>query len=183
MGVTFTAVPSNFNEALDDSRTPQEVAIELGDGKANDVAEQYPNALVIGSDTIVCINGKQLGKPEDTEHAIAMLESLAGKTHQVITSLVLVCKNENLYLSDVATTNVTFKPLDKALIKAYAETGDPLDKAGAYGIQSGADVLIESIEGYYDTVMGLPTAVLAKLLAQCEIAAKPANLESPVKVI
>lgn len=180
MGVDFEVIPSNFTEKLDDSRQPQEVAVELALGKARAVAEQFPDALVIGSDLIVYINGKQLEKPVDIKDAKNMLIHLAGKTNQVITSIVVICKSKNIELKDYDTTDVLFKPLDLTAIEAYVATGDPMDKAGAYGIQSGAAPLIESIRGNYDTIVGLPTIILARMLAECGVVSKPVSLTPSV---
>jgi len=181
MGLEFEAIPSNFDEKLDDSRAPEIVAIELATGKASQVAEQYPDCIVIGSDTIVTINGNQLEKPHDKAEAYNMLERLSGTHNEVTTAIAVICKTEKLLLTDVDTTRVFFNPYNEEVIRTYVESGDTVDKAGAYGIQSGAAPLINHIEGYYDTVVGLPTHQLAELLAQFGIKAKPATLTSPVK--
>ena len=180
MVVTFEVVPSHFHEHLDDSRLPDEVAVELAIGKANEVAEQYPDAIVVGSDTIVTIAGKQLEKPRTKTEAIKMLRALSGTYNDVTTSVVLICKNQNIQLAGVDTTRVYFKPYNQVAVKKYVETGDPMDKAGAYGIQSGAAPLISHIAGHYDTVIGLPTYVLTMLLSQVGVAAKPAEPEAIV---
>ncbi len=183
MGLEFDVVPSNFEESLDDSRSPQDVAIELAVGKASAVAEQYPDCIVIGSDTIVTIDGKQLEKPRDKTDAFQMLERLSGTHNEVTSSLAVLCKADDVLLTAAPTTTVYFKPYDKQLVNAYVETGDPLDKAGGYGLQSGAAPLIDHIEGEYDTVIGLPTHTLAALLAQLGIQAKPVELPCPVRMI
>ena len=183
MGLDFEAIPSNFEENLDDSRSPEIVAIELAVGKASQVAEQYPSCVVIGSDTIVTIDGSQLDKPHDKVEAYQMLERLSGTHNEVTTSLAVICKADNVLLTSADTTKVYFKPYDKEAIATYVESGDTADKAGAYGIQSGAAPLIDHIKGYYDTVVGLPTHQLTELLAQLGIEAKTVNLESPVRQI
>lgn len=183
MGLKFEVVPSNFDEKLDDSRSPEAVAVELAVGKASQVAEQYPDCIVIGSDTIVTINGNQLEKPRNKAEAYQMLERLSGTHNEVTSSLAVICKAENILLTTADTTRVYFKPYDKAAVTTYVESGDTADKAGAYGIQSGAAPLIDHIEGYYDTVVGLPTHQLAGLLAQLGVEAKPAELKSPVKQV
>ena len=183
MGLDFEAIPSNFEEKLDDSRSPEIVAIELAVGKASQVAEQYPSCVVIGSDTIVTIDGSQLDKPHDKVEAYQMLERLSGTHNEVTTSLAVICKADNVLLTSADTTKVYFKPYDKEAIATYVESGDTADKAGAYGIQSGAAPLIDHIEGYYDAVVGLPTHQLTELLAQLGIEAKTVNLESPVRQI
>ena len=183
MGVEFTVVPSNFDEQLDDSRPPEVVAIELAVGKATDVAEKFPEAIVIGSDTIVTINGRQLEKPRDTAEAYEMLELLSGTHNEVTTSLAVICKADGTLLTGADTTKVYFKPYNQQAVKAYVETGDTVDKAAAYGIQSGAAPLIDHIEGRYDTVVGLPTLLLSEYLAQLGVTAKPVDLDCPVPQI
>jgi septum formation protein len=180
MGVEFEAIPSNFDEHLDDSRSPQEVAIELANGKATDVADRFPDAVIIASDTIVTVGGMQLEKPRNSAEASAMLRRLAGTHNDVTTSLVVMRKLDGTMLTSSATTRVYFKPYDEVAVAAYVATGDPLDKAGAYGIQSGAAPLISHIEGHYDTVVGLPTHELAALLSQVGIKADPVELVPPV---
>ncbi len=183
MGVEFTVVPSNFDEQLDDSRPPEVVAIELAVGKATDVADKFPEAIVIGSDTIVTINGRQLEKPRDTAEAYDMLELLSGTHNEVTTSLAVICKADGTLHTGADTTRVYFKPYDQQAVKAYVETGDTLDKAAAYGIQSGAAPLIDHIQGRYDTVIGLPTHLLSDFLSQVGIMAKPVELDCPVRQI
>lgn len=180
MGVEFSVQPSNFNEQLDDTRSPEEVAVELALGKAANIAVQNEDAIVIASDTIVTFNGKQLEKPKDEDEARKTLHMLAGRTNIVTTSLVVMCIDKGIELKGSDSTRVQFKPLNEKLINAYVESGDPMDKAGSYGIQSGGSVLIESIEGNYDTVIGLPTKLLKDFLSQCGIAAQSVELESPV---
>jgi septum formation protein len=166
MGVTFTVVASEFDEYLDHNRPASDVASELAYGKALVVARTYPNAIVIGADTIPCSDGVQLEKPVSYDDALQILTSLSGRVHQVSTGFALVCLSDDLHYTTSDTTTVAFKPLDTAAIREYLATGDYKDKAGAYGIQSGAAPLIERISGYYDTVMGLPTVPLAAKLQE-----------------
>lgn len=180
MGVSFEIMPSNFEEHLDDARTPSEVAQELGIGKAMAVAEKNPDAYVIGSDTIVSIEGKQLGKAEDSAEAREMLRLLAGKSNEVTTSAVLVCINEGLRLSSSDVATVFFKPYDNAAVEKYLASNDWADKAGAYGIQSGAAALIDHISGRYDTILGLPTQLIAQFLQQVGFGIDSLNLQAPV---
>lgn len=174
MGVVFDVIPSNFDEKLDDTREPADVAEELAVGKAMVVASEFPSAIVIGADTIVTINGEQLEKPTSPENAIDLLTKLAGKTHEVTTGLAVICLNEGIHLVDSDTTKVMFKPYNEQAIRAYVATGDPMDKAGAYGIQShGASALIAGYEGNLDTVIGLATRNLAEMLQMIGIHASP----------
>lgn len=182
MGVVFRTIPSTFDEQLDDARDPQAVARELGMGKALNVAELYPEAIIIGSDTIVCIEGRQLAKPRDVAEAREMLALLSGKTHQVVTSVAIICKAAGAQFSGTDTTNVTFKQLDENTIDTYVDSGDPMDKAGAYGIQTAGARFVDHIEGNYDTVVGLPTQLVASYLAEFHIPTRPVVLQSPVPV-
>jgi len=183
MGVEYDIVLSNFDEKLDDSRSPEEVASELALGKAMAVAKQYPERIVIGSDTIVSVEGRQLEKPHDDDEARELLRLLSGKPNDVSTGVAIVCIADGTQLIGADTTKVFFHPYNEEAVNRYVETGDPLDKAGAYGIQSGAAPLIDHIEGYYDTVVGLPTHLLVDLLAQVGIESKAVELESPVRQV
>lgn len=170
MGVEFEVVPSGFDEYLDDDRDPEMVANELALGKALDVARKYPDAYVIGSDTIVTIDGHQLGKPEDNAEAHEMLKSLSGRPNYVTTGVAIVCIDKNVRITKAATAAVFFKPYDKVAAEAYVATGDPFDKAGGYAIQHPlCREMIKKIEGDQDIIVGFPTKVTASLLSQCDI--------------
>ena len=167
MGLTFTTIPSSYEEHLDESRGAEDVAKELALGKALDVAASHPDAHVIGSDTIVAIGGRQMEKPVDIEDAREMLVALAGHESTVSTGLAVVNHAKNMQIVDVDTTRVFFKPDSEEvneLRETYLASNDWKDKAGGYGIQSGAAALIDRIEGSYDTIVGLPTTQLAKIL-------------------
>lgn len=179
MGVTFQAVTSDFDEYLDHDRPATEVAKELGLSKARAVAEKYPDALVIGGDTIVTLDGKQLGKAGDLAEARAMLRAHAGKTVTVTSSAVLVCKELGLEIAEADETIVQFKPYNEAATEKYLASGDWADKAGAWGIQSGAAPLIAGVAGRYDTILGLPTHLVAKLLQEQGIEASALHLDMP----
>jgi septum formation protein len=178
MGVQFDVIPSSYEEQLDDSRSPEDVAMELALGKALDVATTRPDALVIGADTIVTLDGKQLGKPESAEHAKEMLRSLAGRAHEVTTGLAIVCKAKGIRQTHADTTKVFFADYKEQAIDAYIATGDPFDKAGAYGIQTIYGTLITKIEGDFDTVMGLNTTSLARMLREQDIDAVPVAISA-----
>lgn len=181
MGVQFEAIPSEFDEQLDSSRSPDTVAKELALGKAMDVAKRYPDSLVIGADTIVTIDSEQLGKPVDSDDARTMLKKLSGKGHEVTTGIAIIRMRDGWQTLEADTTKVYFKPYDQQAVERYIITGDPLDKAGGYGIQSGAAPIIEYIEGEYDTVIGLPTILLAELLRKVGVAADSVELEPAVR--
>jgi septum formation protein len=180
MGVVFTVVPSEFEEYLDHARTPSEVAIELGMGKTQWVAEKYPEAIIIGGDTIVTVDGEQLAKAADIEEARSMLRKQAGKKVLITSSIVVLCKATGQVLKDAAETEVIFKPYDDQAVEAYLQTYDWEDKAGGFGVQSGAAPLLSHMVGHYDTVVGLPTHILQKQLAQLGITSKVVELPPPI---
>lgn len=172
MGVEFETIPSNFDEYLDDGRDPELVAKELALGKALDVAERYSEALVIGSDTIVTVDGHQLGKPANDSEARAMLVSLAGKPNYVTTGVAIVSIAGNVRVTGANTAAVYFKALDAQMVEDYVATGDPFDKAGGYAVQHPlCKPMIEKIQGNQDTIIGFPTALVASLLADCGVSA------------
>lgn len=179
MNVQFEVIPSKYDEQLDDSRDPELVAKELALGKAMDVAKNNPDAYVIGSDTIVTIDGHQLEKPTSPDDAHRMLKLLAGRANYVTTGVVIICLTDNVRLSGVETSVVHFGPYDEMAVNDYVATGEPMDKAGAYGIQNNKSrKLIASIEGRYDTIAGLPTHISASLLKQCGVDANELSDEA-----
>jgi len=180
MGVQFKALTSDFDEYLDHDRPATEVAKELGLGKARVVAEKYPEALVIGGDTIVTLNGVQLGKAEDIHQARQWLKDHAGQDVLVTTSVVLVCKTLGLERAVADEATVHFKPYNEAVNEAYLATNSWVDKAGAWGIQSGAAPLIEYVVGQGDTIIGLPSHLLAKLLVEQGVPTTPLDVPLPV---
>lgn len=183
MGVIFSVLPSRFNEQLDETRDAEVVAKNLAFGKAEDVAKTHPAAYVIGSDTIVAVNGRQMEKPVDIDDARDMLLALAGHESTVSTGVAIINRDKDIKAVEVDTTRVYFKPDSEqvtALREVYLASEDWKDKAGGYGIQSGAAPLIEKIEGGYDTVVGLPTRLLADMLNKLGIEADVVVEESPV---
>lgn len=158
----FDIFPSNFDEQLDESRPTHEVAIELALGKARDIAMQHPDACVIGADTIVTLDSKQLAKPVDTDDAIAMLKLLRGRTHDVITGVAVITDGREYAQAD--TTRLTFSDYTDQQITDYVATGDPMDKAGGYGIQSMPPEMVVHIDGDRNNVIGLPVDTTRRLL-------------------
>lgn len=159
----FQAVPSDFDERAVQEPIPEKLVRRLAEGKARTVWEQYPDSVVIGCDTIVVSPDNQVfGIPEDEKQAKEMLEELSGKTHRVITGVcVMDGKKKSVFHK---TTKVRFMPLSEADIQWYLETGEPFDKAGAYGIQGYAGVFVKSIHGDFHNVVGLPIQALRKVL-------------------
>jgi len=170
LGLPFDIVASRYDEASlpPDGLTPPEYVTRLARGKATEVAARTEgDALVLGADTTVVLDGAYLNKPADAEDAVRMLRRLAGRTHQVYTGLCLILVRAGATgeaATDYAVTDVTFDSITDETIAAYAATGEPLDKAGAYGIQGQALSFIPGINGDYFNVVGLPLEYIRKLL-------------------
>lgn len=153
MGYDFTVKPSRAEENIGHC-APGEYVSRLARIKAAAVAEENPGCCVLGSDTIVYLDGEILGKPRDKEDAFRILSTLSGRTHTVFTGVAIIADGKETVFYDKA--EVTFKTLEPSEIRDYIATGEPMDKAGAYGIQGPATVLVEKIDGCYFTVIGLP---------------------------
>lgn len=165
VGATFTVCPSNAEEKMDTELSPALLVEELAVLKARDVLDSVDkSSLVIGADTVVSIGDRILGKPKDAEEAKTMLSELSGKTHTVYTGFCCIRKKDMKIFADYAKTDVTFRALSEEEIHAYIKTGEPMDKAGAYGIQEYGSLLIEGISGDYFNVVGLPINKLAQCL-------------------
>ena len=133
------------------------------------VANNYEEHFVVGADTIVELDGEIIGKPRDEEDAKSILQRLSGKSHRVITGYCLINKEKNILIKDYGVTTVSFKKLDKSMIEWYIESKQPMDKAGAYGIQDKGSVFIEKIDGDFFTVMGFPIAKFIETLKKIGI--------------
>ncbi|MCX7845095.1 MAG: Maf family protein [Dictyoglomaceae bacterium] len=165
IGLDFVVYPSNIEEDEGkDKKSPKEIVLKNAMEKAKVVSQVFPFAIIISADTIVVLDGKIFGKPKDKESAIAMLMKLRGKTHQVFTGLVVWETPENRYFTRVVKSLVKMRDYSLEEIINYVETGEPMDKAGAYGIQGKGAVLIEKIEGDYYNIVGLPLAPLYLIL-------------------
>jgi len=154
--------PADVDESFSDDIPAESVPEILAVRKAKAVSEKFPEDTVIGSDTSVIVEGVILGKPSDREDAKRMLRLLSGKTHKVITGCAVFKKGRSVSFSE--TTEVTFYPLTDKEIDDYVNTNEPMDKAGAYGIQGYGSLLIKGINGDYFNVVGLPVAKLNKVL-------------------
>ena len=162
LGAQFETIPARGEERADPSLAPPQLVEQLALAKAREVARMHPDAVVIGADTVVSADGAVLGKPHSREEAAAMLRGLSGRTHSVFTGLaVLSPEGEQTGWEE---TRVTFCPLSDREIEAYIDTGEPLDKAGAYGAQGIAALFIERMEGDFFNVVGLPLCRLGKML-------------------
>lgn len=136
----------------------------LAESKATDISEKHPDSWVIGADTIVLIEHRILGKPDSKDAARDMLRRLSGKSHQVFTGFCICRKREDRLFSDTVKTDVRFKNLSDREIEWYIQTGEPFDKAGAYGIQGIGSFLVKSINGSYTNVVGLPVCEVIDFL-------------------
>ena len=164
VGIPFRQVVSGVDEDLHDPADPEDHVRELSRRKAADVARQMSSGIVLGADTVVVLDKHILGKPADGGEAAAMLTMLSGRTHQVYTGLTLIDVAQDVSVSHVEVTEVTFRKLSRDEISDYVATGEPLDKAGAYGIQGRGALLVSGIKGCYYNVVGLPLARLLELL-------------------
>ena len=144
-----------------------EVALRNAVAKADCVAESRPDCLVIGADTVIELDGQILGKPVDLQEAKAMLKAMSGRSHCVSTGICLRCKAEAIFCQFVDVSRVAFKRLSEADVEKYLSLVHVLDKAGAYAIQEHGDLIIESVEGDLDNVIGLPARRVAEALEAC----------------
>lgn len=180
LGIEFSVVgpPDDLREPSRHG-VPGDVAVRSAVKKAEAVAAAAAGEIVVGADTIVWTGATAFGKPKDTEEAAAMLSALSGRSHEVVSGIaVAVLRGGDLETrTDVGRAKVTFGELSDDEIRCYIETGEPLDKAGAYGIQGRASVFVERIEGCYFAVVGLPVSRVARLLRQfgVRILGEPAN--------
>lgn len=179
LGYSFDVKTADFDESQVSLEKPSEGVQALALGKATAAAEATSvdaPTVFLGSDTVVALNDAVMGKPADEEDAKSMLRSLSGKTHVVYTGVALVEKNERGEIVSnetfVEATEVTFFKLSEEEIDWYVGTGEPMDKAGAYGIQGLGRVLVEGIRGDYETVVGLPAARVYRALRKHDIVAR-----------
>lgn len=161
----FRVIPSEFDESLvPPDLCPADHVLHSAMMKARDVSQAHPDSLVIGSDTIVVVDGAILGKPTDRADAVRMLTLLSGRTHEVRTGVAVI--GGGVEHTGAECTEVDFADLADETIVRYVDTGEPLDKAGGYAIQGKGAVLIESIRGCYPNVVGLPLWLLSNLLKE-----------------
>ena len=161
-GVAFVVDPVDIDESVLPGETPQAHVRRLARAKAQAGAARNPGRTVLGADTVVVIDGRILGKPRDDADAAAMLAALSGRVHHVYTAVAVA--EGGVVRDDVDISAVTFAPMAPEAIAAYVASGEPRDKAGAYAIQGWASRFIERLEGSYSGVMGLPVAVVHRLL-------------------
>lgn len=160
----FEVIGSNFDETSIKENDPVKYALKCAIEKAKIVGEKYPDAIIIGADTVVYLNGEIIGKPKNYYEGKEILRKLSGTEHSVITGIAIYKKDENKLLSDYEISYVKFKELTDNEIEEYLKTGDFFDKAGAYGVQNVKDRFVEEIKGDFYNVVGLPVEKLKKLL-------------------
>lgn len=161
IGLEYTCIPSNADENVAFSE-PGQFVEELALRKAAAVKETHPGACVVGSDTIVWLDNEIIGKPRDREDAYRILRTLSGRTHTVYTGMAVLTDDSTLVCHE--TTRVTFEELSDELIWDYIDTGDPMDKAGSYGVQGLGAMLVKKVDGCYFTVIGLSIPKLYQML-------------------
>ena len=162
IGLPFTVRVAQVDETMEDL-PPEEAVAQLSRKKA-EAARQTLDEVVIGADTIVVLDGKILGKPEDATDAYRMLKFLSGRRHQVMTGVTVLLGGRCVSITEV--TEVSFRQLTDGEILSYIASGDPMDKAGSYGIQSGGALFVDEIHGDYYNVVGLPVCRLHQILKE-----------------
>lgn len=166
MGLAFVVHPSHADEDDSGSSGPERMVLKNAELKAAAMVNHYPDDLVLGSDTTVALDDTVLSKPVDLNEARAMLQRLSDRSHTVYTAVALQWQAGGFVEAFVERSTVRFKSLSDATIDAYFKLVNPLDKAGAYGIQEGRDLIIESVDGSVENVMGLPIQALAEKFAE-----------------
>ena len=162
-GFSFKIIVKNIDETSDKTRAEEKI-LEIAEKKARATAIDFPDENIVGADTVVVVDGKILGKPKDEKEAFSMLKSLSGRSHEVITAFSFININKNISYSDYEITKVYFKNLTDDEINWYINTKEPMDKAGAYGIQGKGAFFVEKIEGDFFSVMGFPLGKFVRFL-------------------
>lgn len=166
-GLAFEVIAVDVDESAVPGESPEAYARRLAEAKARAGHERRPDGVVLGADTIVLVDGRVLGKPADDAEARAMLRMLSGRAHEVLTGVALASSAG--VTSDIARTEVWFAALNDEQIAAYVATGEPRDKAGAYGVQGLASRFVDRIDGSYANVVGLPVALVYRMLARLRL--------------
>ena len=169
LGIPFDVKSPSFEERLVPGRAAIEQVQSFAQGKARSVARQETEAIVLGSDTVIQLDHDVLGKPADLAGAHAMLRLLAGRDHHVRTAVALACSAREIDIVALSTAVVRMKPFDERVYERYLATGESLGRAGAYSIQGEGGDLVDSIDGDFPTVVGLPLRLVAQLLTQAGV--------------
>ncbi len=169
IGLDFKVCPTQTDENVLPNEKPETYAVRVASDKASVASQKVTKGIVIAADTIVVASDSILGKPADNHDAERMLLMLQGKMHLVMTGIAVMDAGTKKMLTGLSVTKVWFRNMTKAEIKSYVETGEPMDKAGAYGIQGKGALLVDRIEGCYFNVVGLPISLLGGLLRDFNI--------------
>ncbi len=164
--IPFETLPVDIDETPLPGETPDAHVRRLAAEKARAAAAQRPGATVLGADTVVVVDDRILGKPRDAADAAAMLRALSGRAHEVLTGVAVHGPSASPTVIEIARTRVWFCPLSEQDISHYVASGEPLDKAGAYAIQGIASRFVERIDGSYSNVVGLPVALVHRILRE-----------------
>ena len=154
-GFNFKVIPSNIEE-ISDKKIIIEKILDIAEKKLEQIVRNNKNEFILAADTVVELNGEVFGKPKDREEAFSFLKTLSGKTHRVITAYVFKNISKNILIKEAVVSEVKFFDLDDETINWYLDTGEPFDKAGAYGIQGYGRILVEKINGDFYSIMGFP---------------------------
>jgi septum formation protein len=161
IGAEFEIIPANTDESVEDGMSVSDAVMEISKRKALCVLEKHNDAFIISADTVVTFDCKIIGKPKDEDHAFRILKSLSGRSHAVLTGFTL-CTKDKVYCSYIST-EVDFRELSDDEVYRYIKSGEPMDKAGAYGIQEKGSVFVTGIRGDYFNVMGLPICEITQI--------------------
>ena len=161
IGAEFEIIPADVDESVEDGMSVSDAVMEISKRKALCVLEKHNDAFIISADTVVTFDGKIIGKPKDEDHAFHILKSLSDRSHAVLTGFTL-CTKDKVYCSYIST-EVDFRKLSDDEVYRYIKSGEPMDKAGAYGIQEKGSVFVTGIRGDYFNVMGLPICEITEI--------------------
>lgn len=167
--IDYEVIVSDYDENVDKSLSLEEQSKEIAYGKAKDVFDNTQgNRIVIGADSLVILDGEQLGKPKDREEAVEMIKKIQGKCHTVYTSIAVLVENNEEYkeYKELHQTKVYIKLMTDEEIENYVESGEPFDKAGGYGVQTSFAVFVERVEGEYSVIVGLPLCRVYEILKE-----------------
>ncbi len=164
LGLQYQTMPAVIDETPANGELPEHFARRMAKAKTELIAHTHPDACVIGADTVVTLDRVIFGKPRDQSDALTILKALQGRTHQVLTAFAVFLKQQQVEEVQCSTSHVTFDRFPDSILKAYIHSGDPMDKAGAYGIQGKGNFLIRSIDGSCSNVIGLPVNAVIQVL-------------------
>jgi septum formation protein len=164
LGISFSIIPPDIDERRHKDESPRDFALRMSHEKALKVGNYFPDKWVIGADTVVVYKGKVLGKPKDEQDAFAMLKSLRGRWHRVITGYCILNASKDIMCRDAVETKVFVRGLSDEEILRYIETSEPLGKAGSYAVQGKGGYMVKEIKGSYSNVVGLPICEVAEVL-------------------